>query len=190
MTQNNDSVDGPNSDDAQANNAALIADADHAWKLLALVNEWIRHADAKATAGLAFTGALGTLLYNLVKNQSDAGIALNTFTVLAVISLGFALLFCGLTLTPRIKVSDANPESINKIFFASIAENYKDGQLEYRDVLKTLTEDPAALISDLADQIHANAEIATIKSRHTQYAIRFVLGAGVLIGAVAALVAN
>lgn len=178
--------DKPSAEESKAN-------ADHAWKLLSLVNEWIRHADAKATATLAFTGALGTLLYNLVKKQTDAGVAFSVFTVLTCIALGLALLFCGLTLTPRIKdEKDHGDESdtINRIFFGSITKHYDGQRPAFRDVVKTLVEDPHELIRDLADQIHTNARIATVKNNFAKWAIRSLLAAGVLLAVVAILVAN
>ncbi|MGW4340794.1 Pycsar system effector family protein [Rhodococcus koreensis] len=191
MTQQD--TDSPQDDNAVVAETQREIDPDHAWKLLSLVNEWIRHADAKATATLAFTGALGTLLYNLVKNQTDTGATLDIFAVLTCIALGLALLFCGLTLAPRIqdhKDQDNEPDTINRIFFGSITKHYDGRRPAYRDVVKTLTEDPHELIRDLADQIHTNARIATTKSHHAQRAIRSLLAAGVCLAVVAILIAH
>lgn len=190
MTQQDPSPAGE--DDSTERGSEIVANADHAWKLLSLVNEWIRHADAKATATLAFTGALGALLYNLVKKQTDAGVAFNIFAVVTCIALGLALLFCGLTLTPRVKDNDqdADPDTINRVFFGSITKHYDGQRPAYRDVVRTLTEDPHELIRDLADQIHTNARIATTKNRHVQWAIRSLLAAAVCLAVVAMLIAN
>lgn len=188
MTQQDIAMSGE--DDSTESGPETVADADHAWKLLSLVNEWIRHADAKATATLAFTGALAALLYNLVKKQTDAGAAFDFFAVITCIALGLALLFCGLTLTPRIKDRDPDPDTINRIFFGSITKHYDGKRPAYRDVLKVLTENPQELIKDLADQIHTNARIATTKTRYAQWAIRSVLAAGVFLSIVAILIAD
>lgn len=111
--------------------------ADQGWKLLSTVNEWIRFADAKAGAVLAFAGAMGTMLYNLVK--------------------------------------DAVPDTISRLFFASIGRNYKGNRLAYRNELRRLSEDTEALLVELADQIHANARIATVKTRRAGWAVRDLL---------------
>lgn len=187
--QDNDPPALQSPEDSLASETQAEANVDHAWKLLSLVNEWIRHADAKATATLAFTGALGALLYNLVKKQTDAGAAFDIFAVLTCIALGLALLLCGLTLTPRTKDRNDDPETINRLFFGSITKHYDGQRPAYRDVLKILTEDPHELIRDLADQIHANARIATTKNRYAKWAIRCVLTAGVCLAVVAIIIA-
>lgn len=38
---------------------------EHAWRTLVLMNEWIRHSDAKAGVTLALAGVLGTMVSNL-----------------------------------------------------------------------------------------------------------------------------
>ena len=188
--QDTDPPDSPNEEDSSGSEPQPEVNADHAWKLLSLVNEWIRHADAKATATLAFTGALGALLYNLVKSQTDTGAVLDVVTVVTCLLLGFATIFCGLTLAPRMQDRDAIPDAINRIFFGSISKHYRGQRPAFRDVLKTITEDPQELIRDLADQIHANARIATEKNRCAKWAIRSVLGAGMGLAIVAILIAS
>ena len=59
----------------------------------------------------------------------------------------------------------------------------------YREVLGTLTTDPERLTGQVADQIHANAHIATQKFRWADRAIRFELVAALAVGATALLVA-
>ncbi|WP_190814252.1 hypothetical protein [Saccharopolyspora pogona] len=58
-------------------------DPDHAWKTLALVNEWIRYADAKAGVTLAFTGVLATMVFNPTKDFDRRS---TTFDLLVVLS--------------------------------------------------------------------------------------------------------
>ncbi|MCX5046239.1 DUF5706 domain-containing protein [Aldersonia sp. NBC_00410] len=188
MTQQDDAAsDSTAADDSSASTTPPEVNIDHAWKLLSLVNEWIRHADAKATATLAFAGALGALLYNLVKNQTNTATVLDAVVVAACLFLGATILLCGLTLAPRIRDKDAIPEDINRVFFASIAQQPR---LDYRAVLRTLTEDAHELIRDLADQIHANAQIATKKNTSAKWAIRALLAAGVCLAIVAILIAR
>ncbi len=49
-----------------------VPDADQAWKALGLVNDWIKHAEAKASAAMAASGVSAVLLYNLDKSQTNA----------------------------------------------------------------------------------------------------------------------
>ena len=56
---------------------------DHAWKLLGLVNEWIRHSDAKAGVTLAFTGVLGAMAFNLAKDFEQRSFLFDSVVVLA-----------------------------------------------------------------------------------------------------------
>lgn len=166
-------------------------DPDHAWKLLSLVNEWIRHADAKATVTLAFTGAMGTLLFNMVKGLPETGVWTNISAVSTCAFLVAAGVLCGLTLTPRTKdIVDDSSDEVNRIFYAHISKHFRGQRVEYRDVIKTLTADSASLTDDLADQIHANARIATVKNQYVKWAIRAMLCGGLSLAIVAALIAR
>ncbi|HEY5854079.1 MAG TPA: Pycsar system effector family protein [Aldersonia sp.] len=164
---------------------------EHAWKLLSVVNEWIRHADAKATVALAFTGAMGTLLFNMVKDLPQTGIWTKFFTVCACALLVTTGVFCGLTLTPRTRnVDKYTPNEINRLFYGHISEHFRGQRIKYRDVLHTLTIDPQLLTQELADQICANSQIAAVKSLHVQRAIRAMLAAGVMLSIVSVLIAR
>ncbi|MER6971172.1 Pycsar system effector family protein [Nocardioides sp. NPDC000445] len=169
----------------QPDATAATPDADHAWRALALVNEWIRHSDAKAGVTLAFAGVLGTMTFNLAKGSEARSLA---FDVLVVVASALLLLtggLCGWTLTPRVNDKDAARDAINRLFFASISRNFKGRRQEFADVLHTLTADPVELTRDLADQIHANARIATVKAEYAKWAIRTVLAAGATVAALA-----
>lgn len=52
-------------------------------------------------------------------------------------------------------------------------------------MLGTLTSDPVELTKDLADQIHVNARIATMKATAAKRAIRCALAAGAAISVLA-----
>ena len=167
------------------------SDPEHAWKLLSLVNEWIRHADAKATVTLAFTGALGTLLYNMVKSLASTDPWENGVTIVAALALLGAGVLAGVTLTPRTRTKNhGEPPRVNRLYFAHITDHFGDSRSAYRDVLRALTVAPDDLTGDIADQIHANAEIATIKNKVVTWAIRCVLLAGVSVGTLAVLLAR
>ena len=161
---------------------------DHAWKLLSLVNEWIRHSDAKAGVTLAFVGVLSTMLFNLVREFTQRSFVWDLIVVVACALLALTAALSGWTLTPRVDDKDAAPEAINRVFYASIARHFKGDRPGYTEVLGTLTADPRELVRDLADQVHANAEIATLKARYVKWAIRSALAAGACVAVVAMIV--
>lgn len=163
-------------------------DPDHAWRALALMNEWIRHSDAKAGVTLAFVGVLGTMTFNLVKDFYPRDAVFDTLTVVACTLLVLTAALCVWTLTPRLKDRDADSEAINRLFFASIDRHFRGERKRYSEVLRTLTADPVELVADLADQIHANARIATVKAFCAKWAIRSALAAGAAVALLAALV--
>jgi hypothetical protein len=158
---------------------------DHAWKTLALVNEWIRHADAKAGVTLAFTAALATMVFNLSKDFHQRTTIFDFLVAFASVLLVLTAALCGWTLTPRVNDRDADPESINRLYFGSITQHFRGKRPQYSEVLSTLTADPSELIQDLAAQIHANAKIATIKARSAKWAIRSALATAATVAVLA-----
>ena len=163
---------------------------DHAWKTLALMNEWIRHSDAKAGVTLAFTGVMATTTFNLAKDFSSRTALFDTLVVIACFLLLMTGAMCGWTLTPRVKDKDADRDVINRLFFASIDRNFRGKRQEYSEVLHTLTSNPVELTKDLADQIHVNARIATVKATAAKWAIRCAHVAGAAIADLAHVVGN
>ena len=161
---------------------------DHAWKTLALMNEWIRHSDAKASVTLAFTGVMATTMFNLANSFIHRTALFDTLVVIACFLLLITGALCGLTLTPRMKDKDADRDAINRLFFASIDRNYRGKRQEYSEVLQTLTSNPVELTKDLAGQIHVNARIATMKTTTAKWAIRCALSAGAAIAVLALVV--
>lgn len=161
---------------------------DHAWKTLALMNEWIRHSDAKAGVTLAFTGVMATTTFNLANDFTHRSAVFDSLVVVVCLLLITTGAFCGWTLTPRVKDKDADRDAINRLFFASIDQNFRGKRQEYSEVLHTLTSDPVELTKDLADQIHVNARIATVKATAAKWAIRCALAAGATIAALALVI--
>lgn len=150
-------------------------DADHAWETLGLVNEWIRHSDAKAAVTLAFTGALAAMTFNLVKDFHQRSTLSDVLVVLTGLLLILTAVLCGRTLTPRLSDKEASGASINLLYFGSIAHHFKGRRTQYAEALKGISADPSELIEHLADQIHANAGIASTKARSARSAIRSAL---------------
>lgn len=169
-------------------NVAPTPNPDHAWKLLSLVNEWIRHSDAKAGLTLAFTGVLGTMVFNLAKDFDQRTFLSDSVVVLACALLLLTAALCGLTLTPRLNDKDVDPDAINRVFFASISHHFRNDRPLYSEVLSTLSADPHELVRDLADQVHSNATIATLKARYAKWAIRSAFAAGSAVAALATVI--
>lgn len=164
--------------------AAAVVNAEHGWKLLSMTNEWIRFADTKAGATIAFSGAMGTLLFNLVKDLPETGTLFDISVVLTCVLLFTSVLLAGWVIAPRVKDKDVVPDTVSRLFFASIAKTYAGKRVEYRDEMKRLAANQEALVVELADQIHANAAIATMKTTRVMWAIRAALGAGILLASV------
>lgn len=158
---------------------------DHAWKALSLMNEWIRHSDAKAGVTLAFTGVLATMAFNLVKDFHHRSPGFDVLIVAACALLATTAALCGWTLTPRVNDRDADPEAMNRLYFASISHHYRGKRPHYGQVLSTLTADAAELTQELADQIHANAKIATVKAACAKWAIRSAFASGAVVATLA-----
>ncbi|MFC9979971.1 Pycsar system effector family protein [Gordonia sp. NPDC127522] len=172
-------------DVASAADSGAAPDPDHAWKALSLVNEWIRHSDAKAGVTLAFVGVMGTLTFNLTKDLQNWSLPVVVAAAAACTFMVTAVGLCAWTLTPRVKDKDDDADSKSLLFFASISSHYKGGRPRYRTDLSTLSADPAALTEQLADQVHANALIATVKNRSAKWAIRAAVAAGAAVAMLA-----
>jgi len=155
-----------------------------AWRLLLMVNDWIKFADAKAGAALAVSGVMGTLLYNLVKDLQHRPFLLNVSVVLTCIALFLTVFFAARTLTPRLGCKSATSESINLLFFVDIAKNYQGDRLGYRRDLEKLSSASHALFEQVADQIRINSIIATEKTRSVTWSIRFGVSACFLLALV------
>lgn len=152
------------------------------------MNEWIRHSDAKAGVTLAFTGVMATTTFNLAKDFSPRTALFDSLVVISCLLLIFTGALCGWTLTPRMKDKDADRDAINRLFFASIDRNFRGKRQAYGQVIRTLTSDPVELTKDLADQIHVNARIATVKATTAKWAIRCALAAGAAIAFLALVI--
>lgn len=162
---------------------------EHAWRTLSLMNEWIRHADAKAGVTLALTGVLGTMLFTLSEKVDDWTRFSASVVIFTCLCLGATVVLCGLTLIPRTRRPGRNPAP-NMLFFGSIAGHYKDHRQKFRTEFNTLSSNPETLTSEIADQIHANAHIATTKTSRATWAIAAILLASIGVGLFALIIAT
>ena len=186
-------------------------DPDHAWKALGLVNDWIKHADAKVGATLAGSGVVAVLLYNLVKNQTEPGGWLSTFAVSCAVATVLAGVCSALALMPRLTITpiwqrlksrtltmrpgverldEPREDPVNLLFFSNIAKQYKGDSPTYVLVLHALTADPNELTKQIAHQVHANATVAHRKFTWADRATKLLSAALVLLAVVALIVGS
>jgi len=129
--------------------------------------EWLRFAETKAVLIITILGIILTVIYT---NANDVYIALSIskfqiiFSVFTGVSFFLTLLFCFLTINPKLK----NILSKSVIYFGSI-KNYKDFT-EYNDSLNKITENEYKEM--LAEQIYINSKIAWSKFVNIGWAIR------------------
>ncbi|MGW2614683.1 Pycsar system effector family protein [Streptomyces sp. NPDC001500] len=152
----------------------LVTNPDQAWKALSLVVDWIRHAEAKAAATLASSGVVATILYNLVKEQSNPPFSV-AFTAVACGSLVSVAATCaGIALRPRLRSKE---EPTSTLYYHHIARKYTRGQGSglYIESLKSLTADSDQLVAEIASQVWANAHVARDKYRWGNYGLMSLL---------------
>ena len=167
---------------------------DHAWKLLELVNSWIRQADTKAAAALTGAGLVGGTLFNLVRGLTSLSIPIDIAAVACAAAAVAAAASAGTALLPRLKAptrarTAARLEQVSPLYFRHIRAHHETPDA-YRPVVRTLLADSAALADELAGQIWVNADIATRKHIWTNRAIVAFLVALGLLGILSVLVAR
>lgn len=181
----------PNLDSEPGNEAPSAPAADDAWKVFGAVNDWIRHADNKVGVTLAASGAVGVMLYNLVRAlPPDVSGCAYLAPVLCGLALALAVVLCATALNPRIDPSDSveNPSTLatpSHLYFGDISTRWK--REPYVRELADLVADPSRLIRELASQTHVNAHIAAQKMAATKRAV-FALSVAVVALSVTAVV--
>ena len=153
--------------------AVPTSDPEQAWKVLTLVNDWVRHAETKIGATLAATGVTGGVLFTLIRGRPDRSLALE---VTAAVCGGLVLLagvLAGLAVLPRLRARSWRREPpTSPLYFAHIARRYRGVRAaEYPQVLAELTVDADALTREIGCQVRANAGVAHRKHRLTHAAI-------------------
>lgn len=164
-------------------------DPDHAWKALGLVNEWIRHGDAKIGVTLAGTGAAGVVLFNLVEDQANASALFSLLSGGCAVALFLAAIFAVSGLVPQVKVGGKKePEAVtNLLFYRHIADGWSGKKERFVHALGSLTIDKQDLTKHIAEQVHANAGVARRKYVWSDRAIK-ALATGLLLLALTAAV--
>jgi hypothetical protein len=162
-------------------------DPDHAWKALSLVNDWIRHADAKIGVTLAATGVAGATLFNLMKDAADPSCWLKATAALCAAALLWTAACAVIGLVPQVKIGKRrDPESYtNLLFYRHIAGGWEGKPAAFVFALGSLIIDKQELTKHIGEQVHANASVARRKYVWADRAIRG-LAVGLLLLAITA----
>jgi len=135
---------------------------EHAWKVLSITTEWIKHGEAKAAATLTASGLVSGLLYNLAKGRESvdwpllaAIILCGAFAIAGAIAAAWAL-------KPRIWIKNV---AASLMYFEHIARGFtiESGAAAYSDSLSTLIVDKEKLVAEIAHQIWSNSQVARRK---------------------------
>lgn len=167
---------------------AIVGDPDQTWRVLGLVTDWIKHAEAKAAATLAAAGVSASVLYNLVRNVTQQNALLDVAAVACAICIVLGGLSAAWALRPRLW---AKEEATSNLYFNHIARRHpKKGMgAAYSPALNALTTDRAALVDEIAGQVWSNAHVAKAKFQAANVGLTFVLGGIALLATTAIIVA-
>ncbi|MGX1543064.1 Pycsar system effector family protein [Streptomyces adustus] len=132
---------------------------DHAWRILENVREWTKHAEAKAATTLAAAAALGGVLYTLVTGTDDRSAWFDAAAASCALCVLGSGLTAGMALWPRPRLRGSS-EPDSPLHYDHIARRHKGSSADYRARLTDLLQDEEALVSAIADQAWANAQVA------------------------------
>jgi len=143
---------------------------DDAWRTLLLVVDFVKHAETKAAATLAFAGVLGGVLYTLVSQQKKPGVVLIVAAAGCALTIVATAVAAGVALRPRVRVR-LEGSSPALLFYRSVADRFPDDADAYVRQFTALTADRPALLAAVAEQIWANSVVATRKYRAAHVAV-------------------
>lgn len=158
---------------------AKRGDASEAWQVLGLVNDWLKHAEAKAGLALATAGVLAGLLYNLVQDETEPPwwvVAPALASIGSIIGAGVCGAFAVLPRRWRKR------PAVSRIYYDHIARAYpQEGEdetakiAEFKHDFALVTSSRQHLFDELATQVWANSHVATVKYKWSTLAILFVI---------------
>lgn len=153
---------------------AVDGSPDQAWKMLSSVNDWIKHAEAKAAGTMATCGIVAGVLYNVLKDVSHCGKLIWIPAAICVVLILIAGLAAGWALRPRLW---SREEPTSNLYFNHIARRHrkKDGSDAFGETIRTLTAADYELVSEIAGQIWSNAHVASEKYRWANIGLCAVL---------------
>lgn len=156
-----------------------------AWRLLNSTNEWVRFADAKAGGALAgagvLAGALATAgLSDKFDKAPEAAVWFGAFAGIAALAAAGLAVY---GLIPTLRVG----EPVSLIYFEHVARKYRKDTDGHAAAVKELLANEDRYFTEVAAQVWANSVVARGKFLASAWALT-VLGIGVLLGGVAALI--
>lgn len=174
---------------AEAAVESLAANADQAWKMLALVNDWIKHAETKAAGTIAASGVSAGVLYNLLKSVAAPSRSIEVLAAICGALLAFAGLAAAWALRPRLW---SREEPTSSLYFHHIARRHgrRAGSAAYGSIVRELSVADAKLVGEIASQIWANAHVARAKYRWANIGLSAILFALIALSATAFAVAR
>ncbi len=166
------------------------AGPDQAWKILQMVNEWVRHAETKLAATLAAAGISGGVLFNLVRNQHETSVYFDVAAVVCCTAVILSGVSAMIGLYPVLKLPSARGDAAaNLVSFGDVDRAHRDDASGYEQALHALTADADELTRHLSRQIHANSVVAARKFRWAVLAVRSLLVDLLALGALTMLIA-
>lgn len=162
-----------------AETPALASAPDEGWRVLLLINDWIKHADAKIAGTLAAAGVSAGVLYNVAQGVKSPPLQTTVGIITTSVMLLFTVVFAGLALRPRLWT---RAPAISKIYFEHIARAYPKSSFchKSRDKSNAFVVEFTSTISgsdrmarEVAAQVWALAHVAAAKYRWINLAIVF-----------------
>jgi hypothetical protein len=153
---------------------------DDAWRALTLQIDLVKHAESKAGAALASSGVLGGLLYTLISQTKSAGAVFAALAAATAVAVVVSAASAGTALRPRLLTGRPVP---SLLFHHGIMHRFGPDPDGFAREFRSLVDDPAALLSELADQVHANASVAVHKYRAVTVALHALMAALALLAA-------
>ncbi|MBM7780534.1 Pycsar system effector family protein [Arthrobacter tumbae] len=158
------------------------AAAQESWNLLTLVNEWVKHAEAKLGVIFAFLGVLAAGLIVLVLEAERPSFLLLSLEGVAGLFLLLAAFCASAGLLPQYSHQPCAGQ-LNPLYYSDIAHHYTGKEDDYLLHLSATVNDPQLLVKHLAQQVLANAKVAQRKYLWANRAI--LMGFAALIGTLA-----
>ncbi|WP_405099845.1 Pycsar system effector family protein [Micromonospora sp. NBC_01412] len=150
------------------------------WMVLQHANDWLRHADTKASLILTLNGALIGLITLRVQTPGlfDRQPFVTALLLVATGLLAGSLAFNVIAVAPRSVVTD---QQRSLLYFHHVATEFEASESSFVEEFTALITDKEALRRQVASLVWANSLVARRKYRHLNWGIRFTAGAILVI---------
>lgn len=145
---------------------AAADQVEHAWHHLSLVNDWVKHAEAKLGVVLAFVGVLAAALVTLTAEMAAKPQAISCLMFVLVGGAAIFVLASSICaakgLLPKFH-PQGDIDQANLLFYGDVAHYHRLDEGEYTGRLASLFGDHSQLTQQIARQAHANSLVAARK---------------------------